>query len=599
MLKTNRIAAIFFCGAVVLTLGGVYFWGNAPADPQEKNHLAQSTATGFPADTKISYRTSPDKKSAGLTIAGSGTQSARSLDLAVDPKSGRLAVSGAGFDPFENINVTDGKNDFNLAADWAGIMRQSVAVGSPEKSSGPAEIKIAMSGAAGGLLADLENDPRVVRVLMAPGGGLYFPSQLNAYINLPWCNSFYTGGTFTPSTCDPQTMPQSNIDSLQGRTRHMEVVAFNVMDNYVRALMMMTEQLSAVMMNHVYILGSMFDAKQQLERYRTVRTLTAQAHKDYHPSEMMCNIGSFIKSVPVAEQKAAYDKMAMNAALMEVYGNTENRSSAEGYAIDIEARIVQFREVYCDPMDNNNGLQFMCEHDQDQNLNDSFTGSSAPRGIGTPQGSADRMNKDIDIARTLDFPMTLDMDFSNTSKTSEEEDVLALARNLYWPQALESAPFIDAPREYNIYMDARRVFAIQNVAHNSFIQIAAMKSRAPDGIKELSGWNFMKAYMRELGLNNTEIDKFMGEHPSYYAQMEVMTKKMFQHPDFFTNLYDKPVNVERIGISLDAIGVMQQRDMLKSLHRQEMIDSMMVETELAPLINRINGNAMTEVKNLK
>jgi len=59
--------------------------------------------------------------------------------------------------------------------------------------------------------------------------------------------------------------------------------------------------------------------------------------------------------------------------------------------------------------------------------------------------------------------------------------------------------------------------------------------------------------------------------------MELLTKKIYQNPDFYTNLYDKPANVSRKGVAMQAIGLMQKFDMLKSTLRKEASLSVLLE----------------------
>ena len=87
-----------------------------------------------------------------------------------------------------------------------------------------------------------------------------------------------------------------------------------------------------------------------------------------------------------------------------------------------------------------------------------------------------------------------------------------------------------------------------------------------------------------------QIDEILGERPSYYAQMEVLTKKIYQSPNFYTNLYDKPANVKRIGASIDAITIMNQRDRFESLLRREMLTSVLVEEALGTHVEEVNAN---------
>jgi hypothetical protein len=99
-----------------------------------------------------------------------------------------------------------------------------------------------------------------------------------------------------------------------------------------------------------------------------------------------------------------------------------------------------------------------------------------------------------------------------------------------------------------------------------------------------TGWAHIKTMRREFGLSDDDIVAVMGEKPSYYAQMDALTKKIYQSPNFYTNLYDSTTNIDRINATLDAISLMQQRDHYKTMLRQEMLTSSMLQTELTPEI---------------
>ena len=230
------------------------------------------------------------------------------------------------------------------------------------------------------------------------------------------------------------------------------------------------------------------------------------------------------------------------------------------------------------PRDNNNGLDYLCDHVQKGNPKMPKIGATDP----------ERMNKDIDFVRTVDSPWTLNIDFTDNKLTDHEEEVLALANNLYGHHVFVRPPSGALKNDPNgmkamqkHYMDARSILAKRSVAENSFNAITSMKAQGSPGSRE-----FMEAVLAELGIpavgkvpgQPSDIDLLLGDDPnnaafnsspSYYAQMEVLTKKSFQNPDFYTNLYDKPVNVDRKGVALQAIGLMQKFDLFKSYLRHE------------------------------
>lgn len=473
-----------------------------------------------------------------------------------DPEGDHVRISGEGLGRYTRIILKGGTERIETKADWAGIFRDLELSGfsSEGQDNEPAEIELALYN--NDVLGTVQTgNPLRIKIFTAPGGGTASEEDVNSFSGV--------SGT---------------------RKQRFDMQIQKIVDNYVTALMMMTEQLTGVMMQQAIIIGTFLDAKYQLETQRYFQKLNAEAHKDYHPSEQMCRFGTYVRSISRAEHKAAIDRQAFNKIMMDSYTGSESASTAEGAAIDISSRLRQFRTRYCDPQDNNDGLDFICEHDQDGNPNNGPVGAWD---FDTNQPDRERMNKDIDIGRTLLFPLTIDVDFSDDKKTKDEEDVIALAKNLYWPEALGPALPKPLPEKFPDYLDARSLFAVQNVAHNSFANIIAQKARSQQEV-ETSGWRFMKSMMLDFGLSEEDIDALLGEYPSYYAQMEVLTKKIYQNPDFYTNLYDKPANVARIGATMQAFSLMQQRDYYEAFLRRELLTSLLVEQDLRPHVEKIS-----------
>ena len=68
-----------------------------------------------------------------------------------------------------------------------------------------------------------------------------------------------------------------------------------------------------------------------------------------------------------------------------------------------------------------------------------------------------------------------------------------------------------------------------------------------------------------------------GSDPSYYAQMDFLTQKIFQSPRFFADLYDNPANVDRQYAAMQALGLMQRREAYESMIRSELLASLLLE----------------------
>ncbi|MCB1530360.1 MAG: hypothetical protein H6853_01200 [Rhodospirillales bacterium] len=329
---------------------------------------------------------------------------------------------------------------------------------------------------------------------------------------------------------------------------------------WVKAFMMMTSQLTATMIDQVYGIGMIFDAKQQLEIQRDLQELYAEAHKDYHPSEQMCEIGTLIRNLADTEKRADLTQVALNNRVLERELVSGLALSVEGEDSDTNSRFEHFKEIYCNEYDNGNGLDYLCKDGNKDSV---------------------RKNRDIDYTTTLEAPLTLKIDFlEGGSPTQDERNVMALVNYLF-----QHNPFPDIGETYMTmksftkpYQDMRSVIAMRGVARNSIASFIAQKTEGPepeDG--ESNAAPYIYALLTEFGWDKEEIEKMFGEKPSYYAQMEIMTQKIFQHPNFYMNLYDKPANVKRVRAAIRAIKTMQDRDIHEAMMRREMLLSMILE----------------------
>ncbi|MGH1456391.1 MAG: hypothetical protein ACRBDI_06390 [Alphaproteobacteria bacterium] len=536
---------------------------------------------------------------------------AQMLDLLlnVDTVDGEISIKGSGLEKFTQMNVKNGTDENKFSADWSGGF--SAAFDKQNNHKGKKSQAFEMAFQNSGIESDV--------------------------------NAFGNG----------------KIEVFLGED--LDYGVNEIRQRYGGAINSMTTQISAAMVQQTMMIGSFMDASMQMTVQRKIQELQARAHKDYHPSEQMCRFGTFMRSVATSERKSEVDKRTLNRILMDKYLGGEHSSTGGGPATDSKAIIARYADLHCDSRDNNDATAAICEDTADT------------------QAAREQRNKDIDYTRTLAGKLTLDINFADGFSTSaantmssDEHDLLAMARNLYFPDSFE-VPKKDEIEVTTVspHFDSRSYAAKMNVAHTSFVNIVGMKSSAPVGrptatttttpapplfgtgvntepstqfpgtpapqqqtppyttrpaastatqpsmttdplldttgnprqlpegwrvLNEDSGWAYMKALMMEFGITDEngdgnvhdEIDRMLGERPSYYAQMEVLTKKIYQNPNFYTNLYDKPANVERIGASIDAITLMNQRDRFESMLRQEMLSAVLVEEALKLHVENVN-----------
>ncbi len=344
----------------------------------------------------------------------------------------------------------------------------------------------------------------------------------------------------------------------------------------------MTVQLTSSAMQQVKIIGTFFDAKHQLETQRIFQKLTAKAHKDYHPSKGICVTGTATRSLGASGRHT--DLAAANFAkrITDRQLLTKGLASQSGKASDDNSRLVDFIKKYCNEKDNGHNLDFLC--------------------LKSEKNTA-LFNKDIDYTNTVDSPLTLDIDFTDdgTPLTEDESALFALTSNLIsnnvFPNMTQAKIMTPVGKEKSeaiskVYLDARSTIAKRSVAANSIASIAALKAQGNEEAQP-----FLYAIMEEMsgdGMDADTIEKTLGKKPSYHAQMEVLTKTLYQSPVFYADLYDKPANVLRKNVALQAATLMQKRDLYRSYLRSEMSLAVMLET----LLTKEQTTIKNEVKRL-
>lgn len=318
--------------------------------------------------------------------------------------------------------------------------------------------------------------------------------------------------------------------------------------------------------------GSFIDAQTFTQTLTSLGKQTSKSLVTQTPSEQICRFGTLSRSLAQSDDKA---RVVQSGIADEMLHREMMRSgTAAGYekgvgtklgrTSDKQARLEQYESTFCDPEASN--------------------GAAGTAKCKTTKDT--RQNRDIDSTRSLYNPLTMSLDFTGAAtgtKTDDEENLLALASNLFahdLPVSFGKADFdaiitdngdaSDSRKEK--LMDYRALIAKRTVAQNSFAALAAMKAEGSGG-----STTYMKQMVENLGLNATDQAALLGANPSYYAQMELLTRKLYQSPEFYANLMESPANVSRQQAAMEGIGLMQDRDIYNSLRRSEMVLSTLLE----------------------
>lgn len=358
-------------------------------------------------------------------------------------------------------------------------------------------------------------------------------------------------------------------------------------DTFIPGFQAMAEQLTIATLHQAQLIGMMIDARTQLDTQRTLQKMMAKANKDYLPSEALCKFGTGTKSIAQTDHAAHIKKIQVSNFLNARQTLAEGTAAGEAGGSDHMNRFREFRKLFCDKGDLNNKLGL----------------------VGTPVCTAttsEVRNWDIDFTRTLDANPLVKLDFTDANATPQESAIFALGSNLYGanlgvfsslnasklPRNIGPQKSLD-PNASN-FMRLREVIAMRSVAQNSYASQVALKDRGAEaGVKP-----FMEAAFKGMGVPDADLKYFLGdagEGPSYDTQMNYLTKAIYQDPNFYTNLIDKPINIDRQRASMSAFGLMQKRDLATALLRREMLLSTLIEVKLRnnPSISRpaVTGGA--------
>ena len=373
------------------------------------------------------------------------------------------------------------------------------------------------------------------------------------------------------------------------------------LQNVAPALQMMTEQLVTTSMQQMMIIGGFFDAKIQLDTQRLLQERTAEAHKDYHPSIGMCEIGTNVRSLGQSTHNGNLTRQVLAKHYEDRMIGKQNSNAAGGPAYDLygndktgeTGRVNTFTKKFCERKDMNN-------------TGAANTGLFFCSAAGKPLENAD-----IDFTRTVMLPRVINFDFALPEENNNAE-IFELSNYLYGHHVFQRPDKDIIPKKSanDEYLDMRSVIAKRSVAQNSFNAIVGMKARGSideDPYNNISPrgystdtYEFMANILKQLGMPDGEIQFYLGRpeennQMSYYAQMEILSKKMYQRPEFYTNLYDKPANVKRMHASMKAIGLMLDRDIYDSQLRSEAMLSLLLETQVI----RLQKDVEDKIKNMK
>lgn len=335
----------------------------------------------------------------------------------------------------------------------------------------------------------------------------------------------------------------------------------------------MTRQMTAVAMVATGMVGTFFDASHQLYIQSLIDLEHVRARRAYQPSTALCTFGTLRSGLPSSEARGEINASVLARSALQRDSLHISRVPSEP-AKELSARLASFRTRYCNE--------------------DYMAGALAKQdsidGICVESVNMDSIGKDINYTNTIDQPLTLDFNLTDTSVSEDEQDVRALMTNLFsynlMPQIGDK---INKPSNYDNILDFRSIWAGRSLARSTFVHIVGQKSSGT-GVSD----SYIKDIARSMGFtdNNDDILRLLGENPSYEAQMEFLTKKIYQSPNFIASLIDTPENIRRQSTAILSSKLMLDRDIAKALQKRELLISAILnellkveENELSKKLN--------------
>lgn len=326
---------------------------------------------------------------------------------------------------------------------------------------------------------------------------------------------------------------------------------------YVGGYKKLADQLRDTIISVARQTGQFIDGYEINESIHALQKQNVTAMQNYAPSGSVCRYGTLSRSLVGTDSVVNANRLVFSKMLQDRQHQKKGVMYSDP-AVGLKTIVLDFQGHYCFPDNNNSFLKGYCK-----------------ALAAVPDKYFDR---DVDFTRVFDVPLTVNADFTNSAAASDEQKALtALFANLSFvpPYMDKNGAALSSKSLVNNTQNIRALGAARQIAENS---MAALVSQKVKGKAESA--TYMHAVLKQLGLSDADAKKLIGDNPSYYAQMEVLTKKLFQDPAFYANLYDSPVNVDRQKVAITAIALQQDRDFLEGLRRKEMLLSALLELKI-------------------
>lgn len=309
--------------------------------------------------------------------------------------------------------------------------------------------------------------------------------------------------------------------------------------------------------------GNLLNAATQAEFLDAQNEAATNSITQSRASEGLCRMASLSQSIAANDQRRTVNQLLFSEIGLARANGKEGSLSARGTVDDTRERIAQFKGEYCRGSDFNNALSLFCGATLSI-----FSQNKKP---------FRRQNADINFAESFALRPSLNINFADPKLMMDEQSMIAMSYNFYRHEPVSPRFASGSITSIDYMRNFRMKLAMQSVAQNSFY--AQVAERAAGSGKAVPSMN---ALVREMGA------KPLPANPSYYQQMQFLTKDLYKNSNFYGTLMEGKTNVARQSAFMDAVDLMQTRDIYLSSLRSEMLLSSLVELQIRPRLETIS-----------
>ncbi len=392
---------------------------------------------------------------------------------------------------------------------------------------------------------------------------------------LPHCMVYCTGySTYQASDYQPLHTQTRNVIKQYVRDFFTDVRNDYFLEELVNdfvapALKKKTQQISQNDQQESNAQGAIVDATLANEQAIDVGVTQAETAIDYAAHPFIGQMATYARGLALSSERMRQSQLLRgDAGTAELLAASGTLTAKGGGAVE-DWRLKNLKDIYIDPDQQGGYLRKLV------------------------QGS-DRVNRDLDVARSLLGRQTLDINFEDTTLTDDERDFLALKENLASSTAMDTSRMRDLAANDAMLTDVPELLSMtarRSIIDRTINTMAGMRARGSD----VSAPE-MQALLRQLGYGDDAPEmKDVAGQASYEAHMDILTRRVFQNPNMYVNLIANPVALRRILVAQNAVRNMQQFDMYATTTRSEDLTALWAWLETREQFNKAQSG-LNEVR---